>query len=108
MNLGAFLKGTDRISRCLARTSAVAAAFVLAIAWTAGLLVAPRSYPTIPRTVIGYAEAFAGLTSLASIVVSLTAVTAFVGGKAWCHRTIHWYIVLDMVILLLVAMTPVM
>jgi hypothetical protein len=48
------------------------------------------------------------LTSVASMAASLPAVAIFACGKEWKHRTIHWYIVVSMITLLLACMMPVL
>ena len=109
MDVDKALNRVDEISRFVTRTSAVAAIVVFAIAVV--VLAAHRgpyvTGPSIARTVRGELVELAGLTSLISLGASLPAVMIFISGKVWEHRTIHWYIVLNMVTLLLVVMTPV-
>jgi hypothetical protein len=97
----------DGISRCLTRTATVAA--VLAYVVLVTILIASGPHGTgasIERAIAERVFELVGLTSLFSIVASVPAVIIFSCGKIWQHWTIHWYVVVSMMILLLLAMTP--
>jgi hypothetical protein len=98
----------DKGSRCLTRTAAVAGIIAYAVLIALPVLLGAHG----PGASVGLAIEsrifdLVGLTSLLSIAASVPAVAIFSYGRVWEHRTIHWYIVLSMITLLLLAMMPV-
>ena len=99
----------DKVSRCVTRTTTVAAVAVYVI--TVAFIVfdpSPRCLGfSVQREIYGVFQGLAALTSLFSIAASLPAVIIFASGRVWKHHTIHRYIAVSMITLLLVFMTPV-
>ncbi|MFZ1934749.1 MAG: hypothetical protein WCB27_12665 [Thermoguttaceae bacterium] len=100
----------DRVSRCLTRTGAVAGIIGYAVLIAVPFRVSSGTHGGGASAALEIESRIfdlVGLTSLFSIAASVPAVVIFSYGKVWEHRTIHWYIVLSMITLLLLAMMPV-
>jgi hypothetical protein len=99
----------DKFSRCITRTTAIAAAAAYVPAVVIFILYRGPycSNPSVERTFYSYLIDLVALTSSISIVASLPAIIIFACGKEWKHRTIHWYIALSMMTLLFAVMMPV-